>query len=205
MKKMIVCIIIIVAIIALGCFALNKNLEENEIKEQNIVKNEEVSGSAENTNIKIDSAEDLTTFIDELYKGNEELYPSLMSQTIDITDSENVSYMTGLENGNDLEYLVVSEPMMSSQAYSLVIGKVKEGSNANDIAKKMSENINMRKWICVSAEVLYATSTQDLVFLVMASDKMATPVYNEFKNKVGTIGEEFKRAEVVEELPEDMY
>ena len=212
MKKLLVCIIV-VAIIVFGFFAFNKNQENvNNDVEQNVVNNEgqEVVGNeTENNNeaikIEINSDDDLTAFVDELYKGNENLFSSLMSQPIDVTDKDSVSYMTGLENGDDLEYLVVSEPMMSSQAYSLVIAKVKDGVDADKVAKTMSENIDMRKWLCVSAEVLYATSTEDLAFLVMSSEEMAKPVYDTFKTKVGKVGEEYNKAEVVEELPEDMY
>ena len=49
-----------------------------------------------------------------------------MTQAIDPTDNDSIAYMTGLDNGNDVQFCVVSEPMMSSQAYSLVIVKVKE-------------------------------------------------------------------------------
>ena len=218
MKKLIVCIIV-VAIIVLGFFALNKNPEEN-VNNENVVNNEEVVDNEEIVDTEDEivnneedivagptdvNADELTKFVNELYAGNENLYPSLMSQAIDLTDADSVKYMTGLENGNDLEAVVVSEPMMSSQAYSLVIAKVKSGANADAIAKQMSENIDMRKWICVSAEVLYATSTEDLAFLVMSSEEMAKPVYDAFKKKVGNIGEEYTKAEVVEELPADMY
>lgn len=202
MKKLLICVVV-VAILVLGFFALNKNPEMND--NQNVVNNEEQL--PENNNevapINISSAEDLTNFVNELYAGNENLFSSLASQTIDVTDAETVSYMTGLENGDNLEYLVVSEPMMSSQAYSLVIAKVKDGADANAVAKEMSEKIDMRKWVCVSAEVLYATSTDDLAFLVMSSEEMAKPVYDEFKKKVGNFGEEYEKAEVVEELPEE--
>lgn len=208
MKKLLVCIIV-VAIVVLGFFAFNKNQEnvdnENVITNEEVVENEAENNNAEAIPVEINSAEDLTAFVDTIYAGNENLFPSLMSQAMDVTDSESVAYMTGLENGNDLEYLVVSEPMMSSQAYSLVIAKVKDGADADKLAKTMSENINMRKWICVSAEVLYATSTEDLVFLVMSSEEMAKPVYDAFKAKVGKVGQEYNKAEVVEELPEDMY
>ena len=208
MKKLVVCIII-VAVVVLGFFAFNKNQEnvdnENVITNEEVVENEAENNNAEAIPVEINSAEDLTAFVDTIYAGNENLFPSLMSQAMDVTDSESVAYMTGLENGNDLEYLVVSEPMMSSQAYSLVIAKVKDGADADKLAKTMSENINMRKWICVSAEVLYATSTEDLVFLVMSSEEMAKPVYDAFKAKVGKVGQEYNKAEVVEELPEDMY
>ena len=208
MKKLLVCIIV-VAIIFGFFFAFNKNQEnvdnENVITSEDVVENEVENNNAGAIPVEINSAEDLTAFVDSIYAGNENLFPSLMSQAVDVTDAESVAYMTGLENGNDLEYLVVSEPMMSSQAYSLVIAKVKEGKDADAIAKTMSENIDMRKWICVSAEVLYATSTEDLAFLVMSSKEMAKPVYDAFKTKVGKVGQEYDRAEVVEELPEDMY
>ena len=213
MKKLIICIIV-VAIVVFGFWTLNKNPEEN-LDTGNVTNNEEVL-SPENEEINennsslvempdVDFGQELTNLVDTLYAGNENLFSSLMSQTIDVTDSETVNYMTGLENGNDLEALVVSEPMMSSQAYSLVIAKVKDGADADAIAKEMSENINMRKWICVSAEVLYATSTEDLAFLVMSSEEMAKPVYDAFKKEVEVFGEEYTKKEVVEELPEDMY
>ncbi len=210
MKKLFICIIV-VAIIVLGFFALNKNPEEN-VNEENVVNtdevidtedevvnNEEVAGPVDV------NSDELTKFVDELYVGNENLFPSLMTQAIDMSDADSVKYMTGLSNTENVEAVVVSEPMMSSQAYSLVLVKVKSGANADAIAKEMSENIDMRKWICVSAEVLYATSTEDLAFLVMSSEEMAKPVYDAFKKKVENIGEEYTKAEVIEELPADMY
>ena len=187
--------------------------EENKIDE-NVVNNEEVVNTEDEiVNNEEDvvagptdvNSDELTKFVDELYVGNEELFPSLMTQAIDMSDADSVKYMTGLSSTENVEAVVVSEPMMSSQAYSLVLVKVKSGANADAIAKEMSENIDMRKWICVSAEVLYATSTEDLAFLVMSSEEMAKPVYDAFKKKVENIGEEYTKAEVVEELPADMY
>lgn len=210
MKKLVICIII-VAVVVLGFFAFNKNSDE-KLDNENVANNETVVENDETVNTedvkgpeKVDWGEELTNLVDTLYAGNESLYPSLMSQLIDVTDAESVNYMTGLENGDDLEALIVSEPMMSSQAYSLVIAKVKAGSNPDEVAKKMSENINMRKWICVSADVLYATSTEEYAFLVMSSEEMAKPVYEAFKTELEIYGEEYTRKEVVEELPEDMY
>ena len=118
-----------------------------------------------------------------------------MSQPIDVTDAESVNYMTGLENGNDLEYLVVSEPMMSSQAYSLVLAKVKSGINASKVAETMKNNINTRKWICVTAEKLYATNSGDVVFLVMTRADLAKSVYDSFKTLAGSVGQEFEKTE----------
>ena len=158
------------------------------------------------TNLEpVTSAEDLEALVNKIYEGQGELYSSLMTQTIDVTDNDSVPYYTGLENGENLEFLVVSEPMMMSQAYSLVLAKVKEGVDANAVAKKMSENIDTRKWICVSAEKLYATSSGDVVFLIMTNEEMATPIYEKFKTLAGNVNEVYEKTEEPAELPEDMY
>ena len=86
----------------------------------------------------IEKQEDLSTLIDEIYKGKEDVLPKLQTQFIEPTDTESVKGATGLDNGNDLQYIAISEPMMSSQAYSLVLVKVKDGVDANNIAKTMS-------------------------------------------------------------------
>ena len=94
---------------------------------------------------------------------------------------------------------------MTSQAYSLVLAKVKAGINANEIAKQMSENVDQRKWICVSAEKVYATSSGDIVFLVMSSEEKAKPIYEKFKTLSGNIGQEYEKSEEEIELPEEMF
>ena len=76
--------------------------------------------------------------------------------------------------------------------------------DVNAAAKKMNENINMRKWICVEAEKAYTTSSGDIICLVMSSEEMAKPVYEKFKTLAGGIGEEFERAAEVVEMPDDM-
>lgn len=158
------------------------------------------------TNLEpVTSAGDLEALVNKIYEGQGELYSSLMTQTIDVTDNDSVPYYTGLENGENLEYLAVSEPMMMSQAYSLVLAKVKDGVDANAVAKEMSEKIDTRKWICVSAEKLYATSSGDVVFLIMTNEEMATPIYEKFKTLAGNINEVYEKTEEPAELPEDMY
>ena len=62
--------------------------------------------------------------------------------------------------------------------------------------KEMLENINMAKWICVSAEKMYITNNGNTIFMVMSSEDWAKPVYNEFKEYVGNnIGKELEKAE----------
>ena len=154
---------------------------------------------------EIASAEDLTALVDKIYEGLEIEMPSLMSQALELTDSDLVKMFTGLDNGDNLEYVVVSEPLMTSQAYSLVLAKVKNGVNVNEVAKTMNENIDARKWICVSAEKVYTTSSGNVVCLVMSREELAKPVYEKFKALAGGIGKEFEKTEQEPEMPADMY
>ena len=155
---------------------------------------------------KINSAEDLSNLVNQVYEEQDEsMTGSLQTQVIDVSDDAMVKSFTGLESGKDLEYLVVSEPMMSSQAYSFVLATVKEGVNANEIAEKMKDNIDYRKWICVSAEKIYTTSSGNIVCLVMSSEEMAKPVYEKFKTLAGQVGQEFEKSEEQIDLPPEMY
>ena len=153
----------------------------------------------------IEKQEDLSTLIDEIYKGKEDVLPKLQTQFIEPTDTESVKGATGLDNGNDLQYIAISEPMMSSQAYSLVLVKVKDGVDANNIAKTMSEKNRYKKMdMCFSRKKLYATSSNDIVCLVMASEEWAKPVYEGFKALAGTVQEEYTKTEELPELPEEL-
>lgn len=162
------------------------------------------NGKAETGLSEVNSGDDLVALIDEIYKGQTNLFSSLETAQIDVTDADTVAFNTGLVNGDNLEYLALSQPLMSSQAYELVLAKVKPGVDANAVAKEMSENINMNKWVCVSANKLYATSSGDIVFLVMAGEaEMATPVYEKFKSLAGNVNEVYEKdAEEIELPPE---
>ena len=155
-----------------------------------------VMGQKSKTNLpKINAAEDLSKLIDTIYEGQDNLYGSLATQIIDLTDKETVSYITGLEDENQFEYMVVSEPMMSSQAYSFILAKVNDGVNADEVAKQMSEKVNPSKWICVTAEKIYATSSGNIVCLVMSNEEMAKSVYDKFKSVAGTVGQEYEKTQ----------
>lgn len=183
----IICTIVAIVIIAVIVVAIMTNLKSK-------------------TNLQITSAEDLAKLIDQIYEGQQDNLPnSLQTQIVDMTDDAAIQSFTGLENGKDLEYLVVSEPMMTSQAYSFVLAKVKTGVNADTIAQTMKEKVDTRKWICVSAEMLYCTTSGDIVCLVMSTEENAKPVYEKFKTIAKTIGKEYQKVEEEPNLPPDMY
>ena len=157
-----------------------------------------------NSDLKFTTTQDVKTMINKVYKDAKVELPDLETNEIDIADSYQLSSFTGLENNNNIDFVVVSEPLMNAQAYSLIVVKLKDKSNVEDIKKKMYDNIRMNKWICVSAEKLYATSSGDIVFLVMSSQEKAKPIYEKFKTLFGNIGQEYEKAEEEIELPEEM-
>lgn len=154
----------------------------------------------------IASEEDLSKIVDKVYEGlDENLLPKLETVPIIVSDENAVKMLTGLDNGNDLEFAVISQPLMNAQAYSLVLAKVKDNVNANDIAKKMSEQVDVRRWICVEAEKVYATNSGNIVCLVMTDAETAKKVYDSFKNLAGSTEQEYERTAEEIDLPPDMY
>ena len=154
------------------------------------------SKSKGNEEGKIETAEQMKEMFKTIYNKLGEKLPNLETQEISIKDETQVKAYTGLKSNKDIEKIVVSEPLMSSQAYSAVTIKVKSGANIEEIKKEMLENINMSKWICVSAEKMYITNNENTIFMVMSNEDWANPVYNEFKEYVGNnIGKELEKTE----------
>ena len=182
MKKQTKITIIVIAIIAIVAIISAVIINNNS--------NKSVNGS-----IKIESAKDIENMLKTIYSKNEEILPSLETGEIDITDSEMVTSYTGIQNTENVEKLVALEPLMSSQAYSAVALKVKSDANVESIKQEIFDNVNMSKWICVSAEKLYITNYNNIIFFVMADEDWATATYNSFKEYVGNnIGKELEKS-----------
>lgn len=196
-------IVAIIAVIAGVVVFTNSNNEEVNVT----VENEVQAGTVEDTNssentepINVQSVQELTTLVDKIYEGLE-LFPSLATMELDLTDMDMVTYETGLTSVEDVDGIVVSAPMMSSQAYSMILVKAKDASKADLIAKEMNDNVNPNKWICVSAEKVYATSCGNVAFLVMTNADMADDVYENFKKVAGNVGTEYSRENAMDEMP----
>jgi hypothetical protein len=90
----------------------------------------------------------LEEIIDQIYENSDMEFPMMGKSEL---TSENMVYMLGVDN---FEYLkgVASEPMMSSQAHSIVLFTVEEGADIDKIKTDIKENVDGRKWICVGVE-----------------------------------------------------
>ena len=161
-----------------------------------------VSGS--HNNGSVETSKDINNIINTINKNNKDLLPELETMKIDVKNIDEVTSYTGLKTNDDIESITVSVPLITAQAYSVAIVKVKDSADVEKIKQEMLDNIDMRRWICVSAEQLYITNSGNLIFSVMADKDIAEAVYNDFKKYVNNnIGKELEKSNDEEniELP----
>ena len=164
-----------------------------------------VSGSGNKGSVE--TPKDINDIINTINKNNKNVLPELETMKVDIKNIDEVTSYTGLKTNDGIESIVVSEPLITAQAYSVAIVKVKDNADVEKIKQEMLDNIDMRRWICVSAEQLYITNSGNVIFSVMADKDVAKAVYNDFKKYVNNnIGKELEKSNNEEniELPPEM-
>ena len=164
-----------------------------------------VSGSGNKGSVE--TPKDINDIINTINKNNKDALPELETMKVDIKNIDEVTSYTGLKTNDSIESIVVSVPLITSQAYSVAIVKVKDNADVEKIKQEMLDNIDMRRWICVSAEQLYITNSGNVIFSVMADKDIAKAVYNDFKKYVNNnIGKELEKSNNEEniELPPEM-
>lgn len=159
-----------------------------------------------NQGIKLETAKDMKNLFGKIYKKIEDQLPEVGTDIIDVSDAMEVTNYTGLKSNKDVEAIVVSMPVMSAQAYEAVMVKVKNGADIESMKQEMLDNIDMNKWICVSAEKVYVTNSGNVIFMVMSDEDWAKLVYDSFKEQVeNKIGKELEKSEDTDyELPPEI-
>ena len=143
----------------------------------------------------VDTPKDINDIINTINKNNKDILPELETMKVDIKNIDEVTSYTGLKTNDGIESIVVSVPLITAQAYSVAIVKVKDSADVEKIKQEMLDNIDMRRWICVSAEQLYITNSGNVIFSVMADKDIAKAVYNDFKKYVNNnIGKELEKS-----------
>ena len=102
---------------------------------------------------------------------------------VDLTDTSEdgqwaVTYFTGLASGEQITDVSVYESMMGSQAFSLVMVRTAEGVDAKAVAQEMTDNIDVRKWICVGADEKIVAGYGDVVMLIMLDSQLGLSAQN---------------------------
>lgn len=187
-KKILIVAAIVLAIVAAICTAIV------------------ISNNDNNKSGKLKSVSDVKTMFNSIYEDLGDELPSLETESIDANDENLVTAYTGLKSNKYVAELIVSEPFINAQAYSAVVVIAKDGANIEDMKKEMLDNIDMNKWVCVSAGKLYITNSGNVIFLIMSDDDWAKPVYEGFKkyvdNKVGKELEKTNELQDIELSPE---
>ena len=122
----------------------------------------------------------------------------LGTMDIDLSDAEGAAYNTGITSLDLVESAASSESMMGSQAYSLVVVKVKDKKNTEKIANEILNGINQSKWICVTADDLRVAATDDVVVLIMVGSNFkdsvtAKEITDAFKSLCGGLDISLKK------------
>ena len=118
--------------------------------------------------------------IDKIYAGApEDLEYPMMLTTSEITEDNSV-YMTGVERSEYKEG-AVSESMVGSIAYSMVVLRANDAAGAQALADSVKEKADPRKWICVQAETVNTAVIGDVVFMIMADQATADALTASFE------------------------
>ena len=162
------------------------------------------SNKESKTNETLQTAGDIKKMLETIYKNLADELPELTTEEINLKESELVESLTGLKSTDDINTLVVSEPVMGSQALEVAVIKTREKADITSMMQNIKDNVNMRRWICVSAEKLYIVNSGDVIFMVMADSDWAKSIYDEFvKYMDNKVGKTLEKGATLEELPDE--
>ena len=114
----------------------------------------------------------LPEIVDLIYEQKD---PGLATATMEVEmgDAGALKYSTGLDSAEGIKEAVVSEAMISAQAYSLVLVRVEDSAETETVAKEMQEGIDPAKWICVQADDMEVSGYGDVAALIMVSSELS--------------------------------
>ena len=128
---------------------------------------------------EVKNADDAVNFIAaNVYSKCADAVP-MMTETrvLSKDDLESVTYNTGLTDVTGIHDIILSESMVGSFAYSLVMLRT-DGSSTKELQNAMNEQINPAKWVCVAAESVRSVTLDDDVLLVMGGTEQVDTIMN---------------------------
>ncbi len=110
----------------------------------------------------------LEEIMEKVYVNVKDDEKPMMLENREVTE-ENVEQYLGTK---DIEFkeALVSESGVGSIPHSVVLVRVKDGADVEEVKATIKENANPRKWICVEAENVLVESKGDLVILIMTNE-----------------------------------
>lgn len=185
MKKALICLSLLAAMALTACGGAKDAIEDTPTPLPDDVLNNPVAsddsqGVDSDMSVTPESGAELTAdaelsgMVDKLY----EAYPvdlmMLTTRAVDLNDESWLTYNTGLnaEQAAKVDAGVLSESLTGSQAYSLVLLRVKDEADAQTIADAVLDNIQMNKWVCTMADKARVATFGDKVLFVMSNSEL---------------------------------
>lgn len=113
----------------------------------------------------------LEEIMEKIYTGVDVELPAMVTQEV---NADNMAFFLGV---NDIKFdeALASEPMMSSQAHSVVLLRASKGEDIEAIKSKIKENVDGRKWICVEVDEnnILTNNIGNLIVLIMDENSKA--------------------------------
>ena len=157
------------------------------------------------------SIPELSGIVDQIYAAHPVDLMMVETTAVDLTNAEWYPYQTGLneEQITKVDAAVTSEPGVGSQAYCMVLVRLKDKANGDEIAEAMLDGIDMHKWVCVAADKASVATFDDKVLFVMADSELVDvdALMTDAANALGvTFGYNMSKesAEDYGELPDEL-
>jgi uncharacterized lipoprotein YehR (DUF1307 family) len=126
----------------------------------------------------------LTEIMEKVYKDLPADNTPMGLDNIQLND-ENIEGFIGTK---DIEYTdaIARESMVGSIAHSTVLIRTKEDADIENIKKKIEENVNPRKWVCVGVEKedVIIKNKGDLLIVIIVEDEVGRKSISEGFDKL---------------------
>ena len=140
---------------------------------------------------------ELSGIVDQIYAAHPVDLMMVETTAVDLTNAEWYPYQTGLNEEQ------------ITKAYCMVLVRLKDKANGDEIAEAMLDGIDMHKWVCVAADKASVATFDDKVLFVMADSELVDvdALMTDAANALGvTFGYNMSKesAEDYGELPDEL-
>lgn len=124
----------------------------------------------------------LDEIMNRLYEGIPEEELPAMKEYIQV-NADNEYWYLGTE-GLEFEEALAVEPMIGSIAHSVVLVKVADGTDVQEVENQIKDNIDTRKWVCVGIEKdqLIITHRGNIILVVIDDLGVGNTIKENFEN-----------------------
>ena len=122
---------------------------------------------------------DLETIMSKVYASVHEEERPMFLENQKLT-KENIESFIGTSD-IDFKEAIASESMTGSIAHSVVLIRMNNKKDVEEAKKKIKENVDPRKWICVGVENVIVENRGDLIIVIL-DDNNGEKILNDFKN-----------------------